>query len=53
MSDAPERPDRPPETEAPIEDDAHPRGTFFLVIVFLVLIVLLWLWTYGVLLDRA
>ena len=34
-------------------DEEEPRGTFFLVLVFLVMIVLLWFWTYAVLLDRV
>ena len=43
-----------PEPEVAEEGgEEHPRGTFFLVIVFLVMIVLLWFWTYGVLIERG
>jgi hypothetical protein len=45
MNDAPES------TEAAEEE--QPRGTFFLVLVFLVMIIVLWVWTYGVLLGRG
>ena len=41
-----------PEVEA-VDDEEHPRGTFFLVLVFLVMIVVLWFWTYGVLIERG
>ena len=35
------------------EEEENPRGTFFLVLMFLLLIIGLWFWTYGVLLDRG
>ena len=45
MNDAPE--------QSETAEEEHPRGTFFLVLMFLVLIIVTWAWTYSVLLGRG
>ena len=34
-------------------EEEKPRGAYFLGLVFIVMIVVLWFWTYAVLLDRV
>ena len=35
------------------EDDEHPRGTFFLTLVFLLMIAGAWFWMYATLIGRT
>ena len=43
--------------EAPIAEDVeepeHPKGTLFLMVVFLLILIVSWFYTYTILLDRA
>lgn len=46
--------DLPPEVrDGAVEEEHHPRGTFLLLMLFLLLIVGYWAWTYVILLERG
>jgi hypothetical protein len=53
MTDRPppeERVDKPPEAE---HDEPHPRGTMFLMMLFLIAIVAMWGYIYLMMLQRG
>lgn len=43
--------------EAPVADEIeepdHPKGTLFLMVIFLLVLIVAWFYTYTILLDRA
>lgn len=44
--------DSTPADEATGEEvEAHPRGTFFLMLCFLGMIAVMWIWMFGILVD--
>lgn len=36
-----------------IEEPDHPKGTLFLMVIFLLVLIFAWFYTYSILLDRA
>lgn len=43
--------------DAPVADETeepdHPKGTLFLMVIFLLVLIVAWFYTYTILLDRA